>query len=224
LLVDDPVGGPDAGKVRAARAICNRQRSCGGDPPCDTLERPSDWSMHRFEAQISSSPTVVLSCEVLRDGRLALGTRTEQADGSSQAGELHLLEESTYLALAAWLSGPIEDAWIPAVRDRQAEQLRTAVELYGSGPAAAERLASDALREIPRPLLVRALLLLINSLGPYAHEQLVSRLNQTAPGPEDDELRRRMLEEREGFAYAVAASALLDALERGLGETDELEA
>jgi hypothetical protein len=163
----------------------------------------------------------VLFAERLRDGRIALGTRVQQRDGSWEPGELHLLEPAAYLDLAAWLTAPVEDAWIETVRDRQTEPLRTAGELYGDDPGAIERLLDGMLREIPPALLLRAMVLLANSIGPQSRERLVSRLNQTGSPSEEAELRRQLADEGEAFAYAVAAAALYDALERGLPASSE---
>ena len=109
----------------------------------------------------------------------------------------------------------MEDAWIETVRDRQAEPLRTARELYGDDPGAVDRLLEGVLREIPPALLLRDMILLANSIGPEARQRLVTRLNATGSGSEEAELRRRLADEREAFAYAVAAAALYDALDRG---------
>lgn len=174
-----------------------------------------------LEISIGEEPPTVLFAERLRDGRVALGTRVQQRDGSWEPGELHLLDPSAYLDLAAWLTGPVEDAWIKTVRDRQPEPLRTAAELYGDDPGAIERLLEAMLREIPPALLLRAMVLLANSIGPEARERLVSRLNRTASPAEEAELRRRLADQGEAFAYAVAAAALYDALERGLPASSE---
>lgn len=174
--------------------------------------------MSHLEIPLSDHPPTVLYAEPLRDGRVALGTRTRGADGRWHAGELHVLEPAAYLALGAWLAAPIERAWIDTVRERREAQLRTAADLYGPGSAAAQRLAEEVLRELPRPLLVRALVLLLNSLGPAAHERHVAALNAAPPGPEEEELRRRLEELREGFAYALSAAALLDAVASGIEE------
>lgn len=168
-----------------------------------------------LEIPLGGEPPTVLFAERLRDGRVALGTRVRRRDGEWEPGELHLLEAGAYLDLAAWLSPAVEDAWIETVRDRQAEPLRTAEELYGDEPGAIERLLDGILREIPPALLLRAMILLANSIGPEARERLVARLNRTPNPSEEAELRRRLAEEREAFAYAVAAAALYDALERG---------
>lgn len=162
----------------------------------------------------------MLFAERLRDGRIALGTRVMRKDGSWEPGELHLLETAAYLDLAAWLSPAVEDAWIGPVRDRQAKPLLTAQELYGEDPGAAERLLEGVLREIPSGLLLRAMILLANSIGPEARERLVTRLNQTSDRSEEAELRRRLADEQESFAYVIAAAALYDALERGVSADD----
>jgi hypothetical protein len=180
----------------------------GADPP--------------FEAVVQQDPPTVLHAEWLRDGRIALGTRHQNRDGKWEAGELHLLEPPVALDLAAWLTPVVLDGWIDSVRERLGEPLQTARELYGEGTAAAERLALEMLREIPPELLVRSLILLANSLGPENRERLVQQLNRTTSRMEDAALRRRLADEHEAFAYAVAASALFDALARGVIE-DESE-
>lgn len=169
-----------------------------------------------LEVALGGEPPTVLFAERLRDGRVALGTRVQRRDGSWDAGELHLLEPGTALDLAAWLSPVVEDAWIETVRERQEEPLRTAGELYGSEPGAIERLLEGVLREIPPALLLRGMILLANSIGPEARERLVARLNRTRDRSEEAELRRQLADEREAFAYIVAAAALYDALARGV--------
>lgn len=176
-----------------------------------------------LEVPLSGDSMAVLYAKRLRDGRIALGTRSRGADGEWTPGELHLLDRSAYLSLAGWLAPTIEDAWLDTVREHQEDQLRTAFDLYGEGPAAVEQLARDTIAEISPALLVRALALLINSVGPDARERLVGRLNRTPNTAEEDDLRRRLADEREAFAYSVAAAALFDALERGIAaETDSL--
>jgi hypothetical protein len=172
--------------------------------------------MSRLQIALTDQPTTVLHAERLRDGRVALGTRTQAADGHWTAGELHLLEPTAFLALGAWLAQPIEEAWIGSVRERREEQLRTAQDLYGPGAGSVRRLADDVLRELPRPLLVRAMILLLNSLGPAEHDRRVAQLNAEPAGPAEDELRRALEELREGFAYALSAASLFDALEAGV--------
>jgi hypothetical protein len=169
----------------------------------------------RFETTVGGEAGVVLYAERLRDNRLALGTRTRGRDGAWHAGELHVLERGEYLALAAWLAGVVEEQWAGTIRDRQAEQLDLAHDLYGEGPEALTRLALDIVREMPPALMRRALVLLINSIGPEAHQRLITRLNRTDEFSEDAALRRRIAEEREAFAYAVAAAALFEAIEQG---------
>ena len=159
---------------------------------------------------------MVLFAERLRDGRIALGTRVRRRDGEWEPGELHLLEAAAYLDLAAWLSPAVEDAWIETVRARQVEPMRTANELYGGDPGAVERMLEAVLREIPPALMLRAMILLANAIGPEARERLVARLNRTTSVSEEAELRRRLADEREAFAYVVAAAALFDAVERGI--------
>jgi hypothetical protein len=176
-----------------------------------------------FEARLADDPPTVLYAELLRDGRVAVGTRRQERDGSWTPGELHLLEPSAALDLAAWLSPLVEQSWAEAIRDRRAEPLRTARELYGEGPGGAERLGREMLREIPPELLARALILLANSIGPEARVRLVSQLNHTTSASEDSALRRRLADENEAFAYAVAAAALFDALARGATEEPDAD-
>jgi len=176
-----------------------------------------------FEAVIQRDPPTVLHAEWLRDGRVALGTRHQRRDGSWEAGELQLLEPAVCLDLAAWLSPIVLDGWIESVRERQMEPLQTAQELFGEGSAGAERLALEMLREIPSELIVRGLVLLANSMGPENRERLVQRLNRTSSGAEDAALRRRLADEHEAFAYAVAAASLFDALARRLVEESDEE-
>jgi hypothetical protein len=171
-----------------------------------------------FEILLQDDPRTVLYAERLRDGRIALGTRVQQGDGSWNAGELLLLDPRAYLGLAAWLSSAVEEAWTDTVRDRGEDSLRTAHDLYGEGAAAVERLAGETIHELPPALMTRALILMINSIGPEARERLVARLNRTPSASEDAALRRRLAEENEAFAYGVAAAALFDALERGEGD------
>src|SRR5690606_14871198 len=122
--------------------------------------------------------------------------------------------------LAGWLSLAVEDAWIETVRDRQADSIRTARELYGEQADPPGRLAQEVLREIPPHLLVRALVLMVNSIGPEARRRMVARLNRTADFSEDAALRRQLAEESEAFAYGVAAAALFDAVHQGLDAED----
>jgi len=173
-----------------------------------------------FQLQIADSPPVVLVAERLRDGRVALGTRVQRPTGDWDPGELHLLDPSVQLALAAWLTPAVESGWIDTVRQRQVDPLRTAEELHGEGPGALLRFGLDTLAEISPALLARAMILLANSVGPDAHGRLVERLNQTTNPLEDAELRRRIADENETFAYAVAAAALFDALDRGVAAED----
>jgi len=168
-----------------------------------------------LEIVVSEDPRVVLYAERLRDGRVALGTR-RQGERGWEAGELHLLEPSAYLDLAAWFAPLVSAAWIDAIRDRQPEPLRTAEELFGGGSEGVARLAADMLEQIPHALLVRAMILLANSIGPEARNRLVQRLNRTTNPSNDSMLRRRMADESEAFAYAVATAALYDALATGV--------
>jgi hypothetical protein len=167
-----------------------------------------------FQTSVADDPPTTLYAERLRDGRVALGTRTLRPDGEWEPGELHILEPNAYLDLAGWLAPAIHDGWIHTVRERRAEPLRTASELYGHDPGAVERLAERILREIPPALLTRAMILLANSIGPQARGRLVDRLNRTDNHSEDAELRRRLADEHEAFAYVVAAAALFDAMDR----------
>lgn len=164
-----------------------------------------------FETLVQDDPPTVLHAERLRDGRIAVGTRSQRRDGSWEAGELHLLEPAVGLDLAAWLTPVVTERWRETIRERSAESLRTAQDLYGEEPNAARRLAMDMLQEIPPELLVRALVLLANSMGPENRERLVQRLNQTTDRSEDAMLRRQLAEEDEALAYAVAAAGLLAA-------------
>lgn len=168
-----------------------------------------------FEVVLQEEPRTVLHAEWLRDGRVAIGTRRQRRDGSWEAGELHLLNPTVCLDLAAWLSPVVVEGWIDSVRERQEEPLQTARELYGEGAPAAERLAVEMLGEIPADLLVRGLILLANSMGPENRERLIQRLNRTTSSSEDAALRRRLADEHEAFAYAVAAAGLFDAIARG---------
>ncbi len=174
-----------------------------------------------FEALVGEDPRTVLYAERLRDGRIALGTRRERRNGEWEAGEMQLLDGALGADLAAWLSEVVEESWMGAVRERQPEPLRTAEELYGPGVGGVRRLAEEMLREIPPELMMRAMVLLANSVGPDARRRLVHRLNRTEVGWEDAALRRRMADEHEAFAYAVAAAALFDALATGAADEEE---
>jgi hypothetical protein len=173
-----------------------------------------------LQIRISEDPPVLLLAERLRDGRVAFGTRVQAPDGTWRAGELQFLEPAAQLDLASWLAPLVEAGWIETIRHRRTEPLRTAGELYGNGPGAVLRFALDTVAEISPALLVRAMTLLANAVGPHAHERLVSRLNETNSGAEDEELRRRLADENETFAYAVAAAALFDALDQGVYPED----
>jgi hypothetical protein len=168
-----------------------------------------------FEAVLSEEPRTILFAEKLRDGRIALGTRTLNRDGEWQPGELHLLEPATYLDFASWLAPFVEQGWLDTVRGRREDPLRTAAELYGEGPHAVRRLAADMLDELPASLLCRAFTLLANSIGPESRERLVARLNRTGNLSEDARIRRQLADEKSAFAYVVAAAALFDAIARG---------
>lgn len=173
-----------------------------------------------FQVQIADDPAVLLVAERLRDGRMALGTRVQRPNGTWEPGELHLLDPGVQLDLASWLAPAVEAGWIETIRQRQAPPLRTAGELYGEGPSAVMQFALDTVAEISPALLTRAMVLLANSVGPRARTRLVERLNETPDRSEDLELRRRMLDENETFAYAVAAAALFDALDQGIYPED----
>jgi len=165
-----------------------------------------------FRSWISDDPPTLLVAERLRDGRIAMGTRLQRPDGIWEAGEMLFLESSAFLDLASWLAPAVEERWMETVRKRREAPVRTAGELYGEGPGALSRLAFDTLGEIPPDLLARALVLLANSIGPGARERLVERLNRTDSRSEDSELRRRIADENESFAYAIAAAGLFDAI------------
>jgi hypothetical protein len=174
-----------------------------------------------FEAVIGEDPRTILYAKRLRDGRVALGTRTRERGGDWAAGEMHLLEPAACLDLAAWLTELVEESWIEPVRERQPEPLRTAEELYGPGTGGVKRLAAEMMAEIPPELLARAMILLANSVGPDTRKRLIQRLNRTDQPLEDELLRRRMAEEHEAFAYAVATAALYDALASGAADEEE---
>jgi hypothetical protein len=170
-----------------------------------------------FHAVIAADqPNTVLVAEQLRDGRVALGTRVQMANGEWSAGELHLLDPQVQFDLAAWLAPIVEEGWIETVRQRQVVQMRAAEELFGEGPGALSRFALETLAEIPPELLRRAMILLANSIGPQARDRLIERLNETPDRLEDTELRRRLADENEAFAYTISAAALFDALARGV--------
>jgi hypothetical protein len=172
-----------------------------------------------LEIPLPDEPGGALLVDRLRDGRIALGIRP--ATARPGRSDLVVLDDAAALALASWLAEGVEEAWLPHVREHRAEQLRTAEELHGSGPRAVAILAEAVVREIPPPLLVRAFVLLANSIGPDARARVVSRLNRTRSVSEEGELRRRLAEESESFGYAVAAAALFDALGAGLPESGD---
>ena len=173
----------------------------GGGSPRQGLEIP-----------LTDHPPTILYAERLRDGRIALGTRVRDADGRWTNGELHLLPPSAILALAGWLAPAVEEAWRDTLRSRRDAPVNTARALHGEGPEAVQRHALEILAEIPPALLVRALALLVNALGPEARNRLVARLNQTTDVSEEGALRRQLAEEEEAFAYALTAGALFNAL------------
>lgn len=173
----------------------------------------SDPKRHpAFQTRIAEDPPTTLFAERLRDGRVALGTRTRRPDGEWEPGELHILDPADYLDFAAWLAPAVHDAWIQTVRERSAEPLRTADELYGEEPGSVKRLVERILEEIPPDLLTRGMILLANSIGPGSRARLVERLNSTEDPSEDAELRRRLADEHEAFAYVIAAAALFDTM------------
>jgi hypothetical protein len=164
-----------------------------------------------FQTTVADEPPTTLYAERLRDGRVALGTRSQTEHGEWEPGELHILEPSSYLDLAAWLAPAVHEAWIGTVRERSEQPLRTAEELFGEEGGSARRLALRMLEEIPPELLARGLILLANSIGPGSRARHVERLNTTDDPSEDAELRRRIADEHEALGYVVAAAALLDA-------------
>jgi hypothetical protein len=184
------------------------------------LTFPVEGRSRGFQGRISEDPPTLLIAEQLRDGRIALGTRARKPNGDWEPGEVHFLEPTVYLDFASWLADAVEAGWIETVRQRQAGPIRTAGELHGEGPGALSRLAFDTLAEIPPDLLARAMILLANAMGPHARERLVERLNETPNRSEDLELRRRIADENETFAYAIAAAALFDAMARGIYPED----
>lgn len=165
-----------------------------------------------FEILLDAELGTTLFGERLRDGRIALGTRS--ANGRL-AGEMHLLPRAAYLALAAWLADAVHEAWLGTVREHLPRQAATAEDLYGPDDQALQQFGADLLAELPPGMLARALILLLNSLGPQTRERLVARLNRTSDRGEEAGLRRRLLEQQEHFAYAVAAAAVYDALAHG---------
>jgi hypothetical protein len=183
----------------------------------------SEESRTGFSAPLTEEGDVVLFAERLRDGRVALGTRRREGEGWKPS-ELHLLERPAYLALAGWLGTITEGSWIDSVRERQEESLRTAEDLYGDAADGAERLALEMMRQLPPSLLRRALLLLVNSIGPEAQNRMVERLNRTGDRSEEAMIRRQLAEAQEALAYAVGAAALFDAIEEGVaGPAAEIE-
>lgn len=179
--------------------------------------------LHPLEIELDDEHTCVRA-ELLKDGRLAIGTRAKNRAGGWDAGDLVILERRASLALAAWLAPLVEEAWVDTARRHQEAQLRTARDLHGEGAHAAERLAGEMLHEVPFALRRRALLLLANAIGPETRERLIARLNEIPAAPDDAELRRRLAEEREAFAYTLAAAALYDALAEGaVGEAAETD-
>ncbi|MBA4158649.1 MAG: hypothetical protein H0X65_14405 [Gemmatimonadetes bacterium] len=168
---------------------------------------------------LSGDPDTVLHVEQLRDGRVAIGVRRRSKNGEWTGSDLYLLDERSCLAMAGWLSPIVEDSWIGTVRERQAAQLRTSQELYGEEADGAALMADAVLKQIPAALMRRALLLLINAIGPETRNRLIEHLNRTGDMSEDAWLRRRLDEEQEAFAYAVAAAALFDVIDRRAGHS-----
>lgn len=146
-----------------------------------------------------------LRAERLRDGRVAL---------SGPAGMV-LLDGAGARALAGWLAPLVEEGWLDTVRAQADGPLRTADDLYGEDPDRARRLGAAMLLEMPPHLVRRALALLANAIGPASRERLVDALNRTGDRSDDLRLRRRLAEEGDSFAYAVAAAALWDAADPG---------
>jgi hypothetical protein len=175
----------------------------------------SDRRPAGFSAPLDDQGQAELYAERLRDGRIVLGSRRRNGD-DWEPKELHLLDRPAALGLAGWLADSVEDAWLPALGERQAESIRTARDLYGDAADGAARLAMEMLREVSPALLRRALLLVANSIGPEARGQLVERLNSTTDVSEEAILRKRLAESQEALAYLVAAAALFDAIDRGL--------
>lgn len=169
-----------------------------------------------FEVVLQDTPRIVLFAERLRDGRVVLGTREQRRDGEWTPGELQILEPRALLALAAGIAPWVHQGWIDTVRERQPAPLATAAELYGGGTEGVARLAMEMVGQIPPSVMVKGLILLANSIGPEARERLVQQLNRTTNRTEDTQLRRRLSEEEEAFAYAVAAAGLFDAIAQGL--------
>ena len=155
-----------------------------------------------------------LRADRLRDGRVALAGKT--SDGAA-AGELHLLPPGSALALAAWLSSTVEQAWIDSVRERLPAQRALAEDLYGEEERRLHRLGAQLLDEVPPGLLSRALILLANAIGPDARRTIIDELNQTSDVSADAILRRRLAEESDAFAYVVAAAAVYDGIEGDAG-------
>lgn len=169
-----------------------------------------------FQTLISEDPPTLLVGERLRDGRIALGTRVRGDDGEWEPGDFQFLPPAAQLDLAAWLTAAVEEGWSETIRERSGDPMRTAWELYGEGPGALRQLAVDTLSELSPDLLRRAMVLLANALGPSSRERIVERINRTDDASEEMELRRMLADAGEGFAYAVAAAGLFDALARGL--------
>jgi hypothetical protein len=167
----------------------------------------------RLTVRLEAGTETELFAERLRDGRVAIGSRDA---GAGSGSTMIVLDSSSMLALSAWLAPLVESAWLDSARARQAESVRNAEDLYGESADAARRLALDVVGEIPPAMLRRAFLLLANSIGPSIRDRLVDRLNRTEDGWEDGMIRREIAEVDESLAYAVAAGALFDAIERGV--------
>lgn len=162
--------------------------------------------------RIGEEPEVRVYAEPLRDGRVAVGTRTRTAGGDWRTGEIYLLDAALLAEVAGWLTPLVVADWIGSVRGRQDEPVRTAEELYGDEPDTIARLAREMMERIPPELMRRAMILLANSLGPASRSRLVEELNRTRSVSTEAELRRRLDEESEAFGYAIAAASLFDAL------------
>lgn len=164
-----------------------------------------------FEAALDGDQR--LHAERLRDGRVAIGTRTRGRDGAWEAGELIVLPAGAALALVAWLTPVVEREWRGTGAAQLDDQLATAEELYGDRAGGVDRLAERLLEEIPPRLMARGLMLLANSIGPAERQRLVAALNATQDRSEEGMLRRRLAEEGDAFAYVVAAAALFSAMD-----------
>ncbi|HET6762134.1 MAG TPA: hypothetical protein VFH27_00645 [Longimicrobiaceae bacterium] len=159
-----------------------------------------------FRAPLEGAGGASLRAERRRDGGVSLSV--EGAPG----GEM-VLSGPDAAALAGWLTPTVQREWMDTVREHLAAQLATADALYGDEKDGTRRFAMALLDEVPPALLSRALVLLANDVGPRGRERLVGRINATGDFSEDLQLRRRLADEGDAFAYVVAAAALLDALD-----------